>query len=1044
MRLSTSALRLMLSASAITVLACGSAFAQNPPTGGQTTSPAETPTGAATPVSDADEAGEPSSGEVIVTGSRLRQDPRNLAVPVQILTAQDFSREGINSPEQLISFLSTNGNGADNLASNGDVTSGAQRGTNGLSAANLRGQGSASTLVLLNGRRVAAHGLTGAAVDVNQIPFAALDRVEVLKDGASAIYGTDAIGGVINFITKKSFTGLSLSGFTDITQQGDSPIYRLSATAGWGDLASQGFNVMGAVSKSWNGVLYGRDRRFVNTNQPNRGLSADTRGTPIATAFPINPTAANVGIAQGGTLLGDAGQCTTGTAPNCTAFNPNFLANRPGGGFFIPGTTFAATGGINPLDLPGGAGCDSVEYGFAYDEQLWNIPGARFACAYDTGRVAVLQQPVETLTYYGRGAVRFGSHELFAELTGSDADSAKRFSENQYTGNNTTLPIAYPLNGLTAATYNDVYGRIAATFPGIAANYGKPISFRYRCIACGVRDYTTSTKTFRGAAGAEGPLFGGFEYRVGGSYARSESDSVLGGGFHYRGVFAFGGTAAQIAAAATVSGVAGAANGRADPRVPTAAGATAPGIVGLFNSGILNPFSLVQTPEALAGLDAVSARGVTLYGGKYEVTQFDGSVSGGLFNLPGGTVQIAVGVDYRRETYGFDGSAAASIGAPDIFNAAFDNVNALASVNRTVKAAYGEIAIPLFTALEVTLAGRIDDYGGFGTTTNPKVTAKFRPMDWLLFRGSYNTGFRVPTFNQIFNGITQSPNPGNTRVDPSTCPAGGTPNVTAGCAVITPDTLTGGNLELQPETSEQFSGGVVFQPSQRFSASVDFWSIAVDNTIGALTIDQLLSNLQFFPDRIARTNGTISLLDLRSDNIGSRRTQGLEVSLRGGLDAFGGQFTAGLEGTRLLRKKEKLLPAAPYSDIVGVFTFAGDIGLKWKHNAFVTWSNDALSLNLTQIFRDGYRNCIPPQCTAAAIARPDYNARVDSYTLYNVSAGLRINDGMQLTVGIRNLLDTDPPFAITYDSNTGAGSSWEPRIADPRGRSFTVAVEAKF
>ena len=118
-----------------------------------------------------------------------------------------MQRNGISSPEQLISFLSTNGSGADNLASNADVTSGAQRGTNGLSAANLRGQGSAATLVLLNGRRVAAHGLSGSAVDVNQIPFAAIERIEVLKDGASAIYGTDAVGGVINFITKKNYRG---------------------------------------------------------------------------------------------------------------------------------------------------------------------------------------------------------------------------------------------------------------------------------------------------------------------------------------------------------------------------------------------------------------------------------------------------------------------------------------------------------------------------------------------------------------------------------------------------------------------------------------------------------------------------------------------------------------------------------------------------------------------------------------------------------------------------------------------------------------------
>jgi iron complex outermembrane receptor protein len=103
---------------------------------------------------------EPQAEEaaaIIVTGSRIKRDPTDSSLPLQIINTEELSREGINSPEQLISYLSSNGNGADNLASNADVTSGAQRGTNGLSAANLRGQGSASTLVLLNGRRVAAH-----------------------------------------------------------------------------------------------------------------------------------------------------------------------------------------------------------------------------------------------------------------------------------------------------------------------------------------------------------------------------------------------------------------------------------------------------------------------------------------------------------------------------------------------------------------------------------------------------------------------------------------------------------------------------------------------------------------------------------------------------------------------------------------------------------------------------------------------------------------------------------------------------------------------
>ena len=963
---------------------------------------------------------------IIVTGSRIKQDPTKSAAPLQVITPSDLSREGINSPEQLISFLSANGTGADNLASNGDVTSGAQRGTNGLSAANLRGQGAAATLVLLNGRRVAAHGLTGGAIDVNQVPFAALERVEVLKDGASAIYGTDAIGGVINFITKSNFQGVVLNGFTDITQRNDSAIYRLSGTAGYGDLDTQGFNIMGAVSKSWNSGLLGKDRDFVNGNQPNRGLSVDTRGTPIATAFPANP---NSIFAPTGSLLGG----TTNSAANF--FLPGLL---------IPGTTTRADGGINPLDLPGGAGCDSVNGGMAYDEVLWSVPGARFACSWDTGRAAVLQQPLQTLTYYGKATVALGDHRLAAEITGSDADSKKRFSNNQYSINATTMPLYYPLNATTAATYNSVYDTIAGTFPAVGAvgdrtvdavgNYGKPIAYRWRNIPGGNREYVTNTKTIRGALTAEGPLGGTWDYRAGASYAKSEASSVLGTGYHYAGIF-------RNAANAAASGVAGATNGGIDPRAPTAPGATRPGIVGLLNSGILNPFSVDQSAAALAGLDAISAEGTTLYGGQYEVKQFDASVSGSLFDLPAGAVQVALGADYRRETYSFNGSPAAVAGQAEIFNVAFDNVNALTPKNRNVKAVYAEMSVPVLERLELTGAVRLDDYTGFGSTVNPKFTARFSPTNWVMLRASYNTGFRVPSFNQIFNGVTESPNPGNNLTDPSTCPAGGVVNVTAGCGAITPTSLSGGNLNLGPETSEQYSAGIVFTPAPQFSASVDFWSIAVDNTIGALTIAQLLANQSSFSDRVIRTSNVITQLDLRADNIGSRRTQGLEVALRGGVDAFGGVLTAGLDGTYLLKKKEKFLPTAPFgSSLIGVFTYAGDLGLKWKHSAFINYAVDDMLFSFSQIYRNGYKNNALP----ASASRPDYNARVKAYVTYNLSAAMDMNDKLRLTAGIRNVFDTDPPFAITYDSNTGAGSSWEPRVADPRGRSFTLAVEAKF
>ncbi|MGH6786519.1 MAG: TonB-dependent receptor domain-containing protein [Novosphingobium sp.] len=970
---------------------------------------------------------ETSDALITVTGSRIKQDPTKSALPLTIIGNEEVERNGISSPEQLIAYLPTNGSGADNLASNSDVTTGAQRGTNGLSSANLRGQGSAATLVLLNGRRVAAHGLSGQSVDVNQIPFAAIDRIEVLKDGASAIYGTDAVGGVINFITRKDYQGLGVQGFTDVTEAGDGNIYRLSGIAGYGDLADQGFNIMGAVSYSWNQVLKGSDRAFVNGDQPLRGLSIDTRGTPIATVF-------NIGNNANATPRNPINPALLGTLTN------GLTLTAPNGGN-------AAAGGINVLDLPGGAGCASMDGGMAYDELLWNSPNNVYACAWDTGRAANLQQPLETLTYYGRGVVRLGASEAFVEITGSDADSSKSFSNNQLSSGTGNLPISYPLNSMTTATYNSIFNAIRGAFSGNAAQvaaldarYGAPIGFRWRCIPCERREYVTNTKTLRLAGGVEGPLpFANWDYRVGGSFARSESSSVLGTGYYYRGTLA---------------------SGAPDPTAPAAPGANVtlqngttalfPGLVGLINSGLINPFSLTQSDAALAGLKAISAEGAVLYGGRYKVVQIDGSASGPLFALPGGDVQMAVGVDYRRETYEFNGSAAAAATAPVIFNAAFDNVNALTPKNRTIKAAYAEILVPIIPEFEISGAVRIDDYTGFGTTTNPKVTAKFQPWDWLMFRGSYNTSFRVPSFNQIFNGVTVSPYSGSDLADPTKCP-GGVPTSAFGsglpCAQIRPDIASGGNADLGPESAEQYSFGVVLRPAPRWTLSADYWVIDVENTIFLPSLRQLIDNASFFPERFIRNGaGDVTLIDQRWANAGTRETRGIEFSLRGGFDLPGAAtISLGADGTLLLRKREQVLPAAPVSNLLGVFSYAGDLGLKWKHNAFITYANEKWSATLTQIFRGSYDNQKLPGIAAGTVVRPDFNPRVDPYAIYHFSVSyLGLRPGFKLTLGVKNIFDTDPPFAITYDGNTGAGSSWEPRVADPRGRSFTVAAEFKF
>lgn len=946
-----------------------------------------------------------ADARVTITGSSIKRIQAEGALPVQTITRADLDRQGIVSAEQLISTLSVNGNGLDNLASNGDVVSGQSRGNNGASSANLRGQGSNATLILLNGRRVAAHGLNGGTVDLNQIPFSAIERVEVLKDGASSTYGTDAVGGVINFIMRTDFTGLRATVATDTTQAGGGNIRSASVVGGLGNLASDGFNVLATLAVTDAKKLSGSDRDFVNTFQPNRGLSPDTRGTPYATLFAVATATPTVMTRPGGA----ATPAGNGTAP------------------LIGGV---ATNGINTLDLPGGAGCATQPNMGPYSEAIWAAgAGAQYGCAWDTGKSAVIQQPVKNTNLVTRGTVKLGQHQLTGEVVLGRSESAKSFSENQITSGSSTANItlfdgtvvASPFRNLaypsTGAGYQRVFNQLVAAVPALAVNAGLPMAFRWRCMACGQREIETQSDTSRILLAVDGPLgwVDGWDYRVGASTASSKSKSTLGSGYQYMQGFA-----------------------------------------NLINNGTLNPFLLAgesQTPAALAALDAVSARGVVLYGGKFTMDQLDATVSGPVFKLPAGEVLAAVGVDARTEKYKFNGDERSAADQRDIarwvFNAPFDNVNALGGVKRDIKAVFGEVIVPVVKSLEVTLSARHDEYSGFGGTTNPKASLRFTPLDSLLVRASYSTGFRVPTFNQLYNGVTESPNTGAGVVDPFKCP-GGAVDATPGspCNAITFTTLFGGKPDLGPEKAKMASVGLVWQPVPAFSASIDWWDIQREGTIQSFGLATILANYTLFPDNFKRdANNNITTIDTRWVNAGETRTKGLEISLRANTQAAGVRLTAGLDGSYLLEKKSRLLASSPFGPSeVGVFTRSSDLGIRWKHSAFVTGTMGDWSSTLSQRFVGGYAGYVPPGVgtTGTKFIPSEWAYNVKSYSTFNLTVAYSGIKNLTLSGGVKNLLDSDPPFANSYDTNTGSGSSWEPRVADPRGRSFLLSAEYKF
>jgi iron complex outermembrane recepter protein len=912
---------------------------------------------------------------VEILGSSIKRIAKEGALPVEVISRKQLEEQGIVTAEQAIAVLNINGNGSDNLASNSDVTSGAQRGNNGASSANLRGQGADSTLILLNGRRVATHGMKGSAVDLNSIPMAAVDRIEVLKDGASAVYGTDAIGGVINFVLRKNYQGLEAQVFDDTTQAGGANIARLSVTGGWGDLDQQGFNILAAGSHSDNKALRGDQRDFVNTFQPNRGVSVDTRGAPFANVFATS---------LGPNLFGQK-------APNATDGKPY--------------------NGVSLLDLPGGAGCNSIDGMGPYDEKLWNDATTAYGCAWDTGRAAVLQQPVKNDNGVLRATFKAGEHQLFAELVGSDVKVSKSFSPNQISPSSATFGASsfYPKTG---AAYDTVYNQLVKVFPGIAANYGLPIAYRWRCMECGNRQIDTESKAGRLQIGADGPLslgsLGTFDYSVGLSRAYSESESKLGNGYNY--------TAALAAA---------------------------------LGSGKINPFlpaGQKQSQEAIDLIKSTSAAGVTLYGGKTTLTQFDAKLSGEVFKLPAGAAMAAVGTDLRREEYSFNGDARAAASRPAILNAPFDDSNALATVHRDIKAVYAELLLPVTKDLEVTLAGREDRYSGFGGTFNPKISFRYQPIASLMFRGSYNTGFRAPSFNQLFNGITESPYAGKDLADPKTCPTLKVDQNVPGCAPVNPTTYTGGKPTLGPETAKQGTIGVVWEPSSRFSANADLWEIRKENTIDSFSIATMSANYDLFKDQFIRdAQGNLLTIDQRWVNAGERITRGVELGARTNGRLGDGMWTAGVDASHLLEKKSRPTKNSAFGPSeIGRFLFTGDLGLDWKSTSYITYKQGNWSGMLQNIFRDGYKDQQLPGVANGTIVPANFDPTVKAYSIFNLSVNYTGFKNTTLTVGVKNIFDTDPPFAITYDSNSGAGSTWEPRVADPRGRSFTFTANYKF
>ncbi len=887
---------------------------------------------------------------VEITGSSIKRLASETALPVQTVTREEIDKSGVTTAAELLQKITANVGGLTDGASISDQ-SGSQRGFNG---ANLRGLGVSSTLVLLNGRRLANFATPGdnAGVDLNNIPSGAIQRVEVLKDGASAIYGTDAMGGVINFITRKDYRGADISLYALKTQEGGAGKTSFNASAGYGDLNKDRFNVFGAVDVQKLDPLNASQRQFIQEyDLPGR----------LGPQLSSNPFPANVDLT--------AGQLTT--LNNFVLANPNTALKGSGANGIwqplVPGSS-ARRVNFSKASCTGGANPNSVTP---------TSLGGREGCAFNYMGDTEIYPTSEKANFIGRATFQLTeNHQAFAEVllskTQSDYAASPATSGSIPTSAGVTLPPS-----LQAVT-------------GIIT----PVAFRFRLSDAGKRTSRVDSEAQRLVVGASG-LLGDWEYDTALNYSVNKATDT------------------------NLSGWVSNTRLRA----------------GMVN-GNYNPF-VVPTAAGKAFMDSIRLDGAAR-ASEGSSTSLDGKLTRALSKLAGGDMMLAVGAEVRREKTEFRASDV--LKSNDVVGDRSSSGALLADTtnSRDVIGAFAEVVAPFSKQWEGQFAIRHDRYDGVFnaatnftspklSTTNPKLGLSFRHDNTLMARASFGTGFRAPSMAEMFRPVRAGITASFVR-DP----------ISGDIGQLPVDRFS--NPDLKPEKSQQFSIGVVFEPSRQWEGSVDFWSIRKTDIISEIGEETIFSNPIYYnnPAIVRRfSDGFVDLITVKKENRGKLNTSGLDLGLRWRGESTGmGRFGASVSGTLVTEYKFSTDPRSPLVD--GLGRFRDDKAVqRWRHKANFDWDLGNLGLSLSNTYLAGYRDQ-----NVEGLAAPAWNNRdVEAYSIWDVAGSFRFTKSLRLRGGVLNLLDTAPPFT---NQSRYFQVTWDPTYGDPRGRAYYLNLQYSF
>ncbi|MBX3560352.1 MAG: TonB-dependent receptor [Sphingomonas sp.] len=975
--------------------------------------------GATTTAAD-DDAGQ----AIVITGSRIARRDLTSTSPLTVVSSEEFTLSGAVNVEQVLNTLPQVIPGQTAFSNN----PGGQGAT-----LNLRGLGAIRNLVLVNGRRWVNFS-AAQTVDLNTIPTFLIDSVDVVTGGASAVYGSDALAGVINFRLRRDLDGIIMGGQYNITEEGDGRRYGGHIAIGTQFADGRGHvTVYGEYFNRGQIMQADRDFGFFALGEPTVGGVLDpTQLIPLgsaATPFGLIVAPATVTVGPGASCGG------TGNPPrNAGCFDIAAGTNYAGSGAY-----FAAPGASRPYN----PNTDSYNYAPAnylmVPQERWLLGG------YGEYEIAPGINAYAEMTFINNrvanelaatpigGNVDINLAAVQPLLSAADFAQLQQIAANQQAANAAAIAagVALPFNNFTIGTTPQAGVPLPATHVRLNVNT--------RVTQVGSRNTLDERNSWRTLVGVRGDITDTLNYDVYYMFSRNRTSNVQDGNIS-RSAFNR-----------------------------------------LVANGTCNVFGENQLSQTCIDQISILAQNTNI--GQMQVAQ--ASISGPLFTFGSATdpVAFAAGVEWRSMSGEFIPDTALSSGDVVGFNAGQPTAGAY-----EVKEVFAELRVPIVQdgfihRLELNGAARYSDYSlaNVGGVWTYAVGAELAPIRDITFRGQYQRAIRAPSVAELFGGQAQGfpaatdpcssrfPTALRTETVRQLCIATGVPAGAVWTGPVQPNAqiqgLFGGNPNLQEEVSDTWTVGAVIRPRfiPRLNITVDYYNITIDQAISATAggVNNIL-NLCYTAVQDANAplcrlinrnplTGVIGgefVVDARLANLGGFETSGVDFQIDYSLPLNFSAFGAGnsrLNFSLLGNWMEKwsFVPVAGLPNVIecagrfgtlcgGVIIGAQGVRPEWSWSSRLSWIDGPLTTSLrwryTGRVRDDNDNVTY------------FTETIPAYHYFDLAFAFNVNDNLTLNLGINNLFDKQPPIigANQEQANTIPGTY------DTLGRDFFISANLRF